>query len=53
MNVGYPVTQVAVAIAVAATALPYLSRPVHRLVWFLVAVAVLAAVCGGEAPTSP
>ena len=33
----------------AATALPYLSRPVHRLVWFLVAVAVLAAVCGGEA----
>jgi hypothetical protein len=38
-----------VAIAVAATALPYLSRPVHRLVWFGVAVAVLAAVCGGEA----
>ena len=49
LNAGYPVTQIAVAIAVAATALPYLSRPVHRLVWFLVAVAVLAAVCGGEA----
>ncbi len=49
VNAGYPVTQIAVAIAVAATALPYLSRPVHRLVWFLVAVAVLAAVCGGEA----
>jgi len=49
LNAGYPVTQIAVAIAVAATALPYLSRPVHRLVWFLVAVAVLAAVCGGQA----
>ena len=46
---GYPVTQIAVAVAMAATALPYLSRPVHRAVWFLVAVAVLAAVCGGEA----
>ena len=49
LNAGYPVTQLAVAITVAATVLPYLSRPVHRLVWFLVAVAVLAAVCGGEA----
>src|SRR5271169_2039929 len=49
LNAAYPVTQLAVAIAVAATALPYLSRPVHRLVSFLVAVAVLAAVCGGEA----
>ena len=34
LNTGYPVTQFAVTIAVAATALPYLSRPVHRLVWF-------------------
>ena len=33
----------------AATALPYLSRPVHRLVSFLIALAVLAAVCGGQA----
>ena len=49
LNAGYPVTQLAVAVTVAATVLPYLSRPVHRLVWFLVAVAVLAAVCGGEA----
>ena len=46
---GYPVTQIAVAVAVAATALPYLSRPVHRLVWFGVAVAVLTAVSGGHA----
>ena len=49
LNTGYPVTQLAVAIAVAATALPYLSRPLHRLVSLLVAVAVLAAVCGGHA----
>jgi glycosyltransferase 2 family protein len=49
MYTGYPVTQLAVAIAVAATALPYLSRPVHRAVSFVVALAVLAAVCGGEA----
>ena len=44
VNTGYPVTQLAVTIAVAATALPYLSRPLHRLVAFLVAVASLAAV---------
>jgi len=49
INTGYPVTELAVAIAVAATALPYLSRPVHRAVSLLVALAVLAAVCGGEA----
>jgi glycosyltransferase 2 family protein len=49
LNTGYPVTQLAVAIAVAATALPYLSLPVHRAVSFVVALAVLAAVCGGEA----
>jgi uncharacterized protein (TIRG00374 family) len=49
LNTGYPVTQIAVAIAVAATALPYLSRSVHRLVWFLIAVAVLTAVSGGYA----
>src|SRR5262249_9370529 len=49
LNAGYPVTQLAVAIAVAATALPYLSRPLHRLVWFLVAVSVLAGVCSGAA----
>ena len=49
LNTGYPVTWLAVAVAVAATALPYLSRPVHRLVWFLVPLAVLAGVCGGAA----
>jgi uncharacterized protein (TIRG00374 family) len=49
LNTDYPVTQIAVAVAVAATALPYLSRPLHRLVWFLIAVAVLTAVSGGHA----
>ena len=49
LNAGYPVTQLAVAVAVAATALPYLSRPVHRLVSLLLTLAVLAAVCGGQA----
>jgi glycosyltransferase 2 family protein len=49
LNAGYPVTPLAVAVAVAATALPYLSRPVHKVVWFLAGVAVLAAVSGGEA----
>jgi len=49
VNAGYPVTQLAVAVAVAATALPYLSRPVHRLVSFLLTLAVLAGICGGHA----
>jgi uncharacterized membrane protein YbhN (UPF0104 family) len=49
VSTSYPVTQLAVTIAVVATALPYLSRPVHRLVSLLVAVAALAAVCGGYA----
>ncbi len=49
VSTSYPVTQLAVTIAVVVTALPYLSRPVHRLVSFLVAVAVLAAVSGGYA----
>ena len=49
VSASYPVTQLAVTIAVVATALPYLSRPVHRLVSLLVAVAALAAVCGGYA----
>jgi uncharacterized membrane protein YbhN (UPF0104 family) len=49
LHAGYPVTQIAVTVAVAATALPYLSRPVHRLVSVLVALAVLAGVCGGQA----
>ena len=49
LNAGYPVTELAVTIAVAAIALPYLSRPVRRLVSFLIGLAVLAAVCGGQA----
>ena len=49
VSTSYPVTQLAVTIAVVATALPYLSRPVHRLVSSLVAVAALAAVSGGYA----
>jgi uncharacterized protein (TIRG00374 family) len=49
LNADYPVTQLAVTIAVAATALPYLSRPMHRMVSFLIALAALAAVCGGQA----
>ena len=49
VSTSYPVTQLAVTIDVVATALPYLSRPLHRLVSFLVAVAALAAVSGGYA----
>jgi uncharacterized protein (TIRG00374 family) len=49
LNAGYPVTQFAVTMAVAATALPYLSRPLHRLVAFLVAMASIAAVIDGAA----
>ena len=37
IDTGYPVTEFAVTVAVAATALPYLSRPLHRLVSLLVA----------------
>src|SRR6516164_5409845 len=49
VDTSYPVTQIAVAVAVAATALPYLSRPVHRTVWFLITLALLAAISGGAA----
>ncbi|HXP57170.1 MAG TPA: hypothetical protein VN847_19545, partial [Streptosporangiaceae bacterium] len=45
----YPVTQFAVTIAVAATALPYLSRPLHRLVSLLVTLAAVAVVVDGSA----
>jgi len=46
---GYPVIGIAVTVAIAATALPYLSRLVHRAASGLIALAVLAAVCGGQA----
>jgi glycosyltransferase 2 family protein len=49
VDTGYPVTQLAVTIAVAAIALPYLSRPLHRLASFLIAAATVAAVVGGLA----
>jgi uncharacterized membrane protein YbhN (UPF0104 family) len=49
VDTGYPVTQLAVTIAVAATALPFLSRPLHRTVSFLVAAATIAGVVGGLA----
>jgi len=49
LDPSYPVTQFAVTIAVAATALPYLSRPLHRLVASLVTLASVAAVVNGSA----
>jgi glycosyltransferase 2 family protein len=49
VDTAYPVTQLAVTIAVAATALPYLSRPLHRLVSILVTLAGIAAIIGGLA----
>jgi len=49
VDTSYPVIQLAVTIAVAATALPYLSRPLHRLMSFLIAAAAIAAVVGGLA----
>jgi len=49
LDPSYPVTQFAVTIAVAATALPYLSRPLHRLVGSLVTLASIAAVVTGSA----
>jgi len=49
VNTGYPVILLAVTIAVAATALPYLRRALHRLVSLLIAVAVLAGMVAGAA----
>src|SRR6516162_2574901 len=49
LDTGYPVTGLAIAVAVAATMLPYLSRPLHRLVLLLLTLAVLAGVCSGQA----
>jgi uncharacterized protein (TIRG00374 family) len=49
VDTSYPVTQFAVTIAVAATALPYLSRPLNRLVASLVVLASIAAVINGSA----
>ena len=49
VHAGYPVVLLAITIAVAATALPYLRRAMHRLVSFLIAVAVIAGVVDGLA----
>ncbi len=49
VDTSYPVVPLAVAIAVAATALPYLRRALHRLVSFLITVAVLTGVAAGAA----
>jgi uncharacterized membrane protein YbhN (UPF0104 family) len=49
VNTSYPVVPLAVTIAVAATALPYLRRALHRLVSFLITVAVIAGVMDGSA----
>ncbi len=43
----YPVIQLAVATAVALTGLPYLSRPVQRLVVLAVSLAAVSAIVGG------
>ena len=43
----YPVTQLAVAMAVALAGLPFLSRPMHRIVGTALAVAALSAIIGG------
>src|SRR5262249_41675090 len=43
----YPVTQLAVAMAVALTGLPFLSRPMHRIVSIALAVAAFSAILGG------
>jgi glycosyltransferase 2 family protein len=49
LGTNFPVTVFAFTTAVAATALPYLSRPLHRLVSFLIAIASIAAVTDGVA----
>lgn len=43
----FPVLQLAVATAIALAGLPYLSRPMHRLVGVALSIAALCAVVGG------
>ena len=45
-NPRFPIIQLAIASAVALTGLPYLSRPMHRIVISAVALAALCAVVG-------
>ena len=46
--VRFPVFQIAIFMAVATAALPYLARPVQRLVEAFIALAALASVVGGH-----
>ncbi len=47
-NLDYPVAIVAVAVAVTMAALPYLSRPVQRLVELVIGLAAVATVVAGD-----
>jgi hypothetical protein len=47
VGTSFPVTQLAVAMAVALTGLPFLSRPMHRIVGTGLVLAVLSALIGG------
>ena len=53
LDTSYPETQFAVTIAVAATALPYLSRPLHRLVASLAPSFLIVCSRSSTRPTSP
>ena len=44
----FPVLHIAIAVAVATAALPYLARTVQRLIEFMLALAVLATVVAGQ-----
>lgn len=46
-DTSYPLTQLAVALAVALTGLPFLSRPMHRIVGAAIALSAFAALVGG------
>src|ERR1700683_1908228 len=43
----FPIIQLAIAVAVALTGLPFLSRPMHRIVGLAVALAAVSAVVAG------
>ncbi|HEY1323024.1 MAG TPA: hypothetical protein VGF32_22395, partial [Streptosporangiaceae bacterium] len=44
----FPVTQLAVAVAIALAGLPYLSRPMHRIVGAALILAAVSAIMGGH-----
>jgi uncharacterized protein (TIRG00374 family) len=47
IDASYPVIQLAVAMAVALAGLPFLSRPMHRVVGVAIALAAICALVGG------